>query len=314
MVPGEQSVLYPNAIPGLVVPGDPGIPSTLSPTQYNNFAPRIGLAYSPNFHDGIGKKSSASVARAVSARATACSTPIFRAQRRHHVWRSAVRLQLSQPRAAAAGDSVRQRLRRRAEHRSVSAELSSAQRFGRQSQHGFNFASVTPISADPYCYYRNMVPYTENYMFSIQRQIHAGALLTVSYVGNQGHHLLENLPTNVGNPALCLSLSQPSQVAQGTSHLRPFPGSGTFTSASGAGLQRHARGIRAELRHGDAQQTIGNSDYNALEANLRLAIGKRATVLFGYTYSKSMDQASNIGEVLNPANYKASHASFRLAI
>ena len=49
---------------------------------------------------------------------------------------------------------------------------------------------MTPISADPYFYYRNSVPYTENYMFSIQRQITQNALLTVSYAGNQGHHLL----------------------------------------------------------------------------------------------------------------------------
>jgi hypothetical protein len=55
IVPGEQSVLYPNAPPGLVVPGDPGIPSTLSPTKYRNFAPRIGLAYSPNFENEILK-------------------------------------------------------------------------------------------------------------------------------------------------------------------------------------------------------------------------------------------------------------------
>ena len=53
VVPGEQSVLYPNALPGLVVPGDPGIPSTLSPSKYHNFAPRIGLAYSPRFDRGI---------------------------------------------------------------------------------------------------------------------------------------------------------------------------------------------------------------------------------------------------------------------
>ena len=56
VVPGEQSVLYPNALPGLVVPGDPGIPSTLSPAKYRNFAPRIGLAYSPKFENGILKK------------------------------------------------------------------------------------------------------------------------------------------------------------------------------------------------------------------------------------------------------------------
>ena len=34
-------------------PGDPGIPKTLAPTHYNNFAPRLGLAYSPDFSDGI---------------------------------------------------------------------------------------------------------------------------------------------------------------------------------------------------------------------------------------------------------------------
>ena len=56
IVPGEQSVLYPNAPPGLLVAGDPGIPSTLSPSQYHNFAPRIGLAYSPNFQNGFWKK------------------------------------------------------------------------------------------------------------------------------------------------------------------------------------------------------------------------------------------------------------------
>ena len=45
---------------------------------------------------------------------------------------------------------------------------------------------MTPISADPYLYYRNVVPYTENFMLSVQRQITSNALLTVSYVGNEG--------------------------------------------------------------------------------------------------------------------------------
>jgi hypothetical protein len=51
-----------------------------------------------------------------------------------------------------------------------------------------------------------------------------------------------------------------------------------------------------------AQKSVGNSDYNALETNLRFAVGKRATVLVGYTYSKSIDQASNLGEQTNPFN------------
>jgi len=47
VVYGLQSKVFPGAPTGLVVPGDPGIPSTLSPTRYNNLAPRLGLAYSP---------------------------------------------------------------------------------------------------------------------------------------------------------------------------------------------------------------------------------------------------------------------------
>ena len=47
MVLGEQSEVFPGAPKGWVFPGDPGIPKTIAPTRYNNFAPRIGLAYSP---------------------------------------------------------------------------------------------------------------------------------------------------------------------------------------------------------------------------------------------------------------------------
>ncbi len=35
------------------LPGDPGIPKTIAPTSYQNFAPRIGLAYSPQLRSGI---------------------------------------------------------------------------------------------------------------------------------------------------------------------------------------------------------------------------------------------------------------------
>ena len=49
-----------------------------------------------------------------------------------------------------------------------------------------------------------------------------------------------------------------------------------------------------------AQKTIGNSNYNSLETTLRLTPGTRSTVLIAYTYSKSIDQASNLGEQINP--------------
>jgi hypothetical protein len=47
---------------------------------------------------------------------------------------------------------------------------------------------------------------------------------------------------------------------------------------------------------------VGNSNYNALEVNLRFAAGERTTLFIGYTYSKSIDEASNLGEQTNPMN------------
>lgn len=43
--PGQQSKRFPNAPPGLVYPGDPGISRALIPADKNNFAPRFGFAW-----------------------------------------------------------------------------------------------------------------------------------------------------------------------------------------------------------------------------------------------------------------------------
>ena len=56
LIPGEQSVVFPTAPTGYVFPGDPGVPTTIAPTRYNNFSPRLGLAYSPAWKNGFLKK------------------------------------------------------------------------------------------------------------------------------------------------------------------------------------------------------------------------------------------------------------------
>ena len=48
LVKGEQSQVFPGAPQGLVFPGDPGVADSLAPAR-NNFAPRIGVAWSPQF-------------------------------------------------------------------------------------------------------------------------------------------------------------------------------------------------------------------------------------------------------------------------
>ena len=60
----------------------------------------------------------------------------------------------------------------------------------------------------------------------------ANTVLDVSYVGSQAHHLLVVYSANPGNPALCLALSKPSEVAPGSQTCKPF-GEDTVITAGG---------------------------------------------------------------------------------
>src|SRR6185312_1700947 len=73
----------------------------------------------------------------------------------------------------------------------------------------------------------------ENYMLSMQRQFGPNTMLSVSYVGTQGHRLLADRESNPGNPALCLALSQTSAVAPNTATCGPFAEYGTYTLPNG---------------------------------------------------------------------------------
>jgi len=301
IVPGEQSVLYPNAMNGLVVPGDPGIPSTLSPTQYHNFAPRVGLAYAPNFGNDFlralfGEPGKSSIRASYGMFYTAfpglSAGVMYGVPPYGYNYLSPEPPLLATPFINSAdGAENTDPFPLNFPPHNVSASHPFT---------GFNFAAVTPISADPYFYYRNSVPYTENYMLSIQRQIGQNTLLTVSYVGNEGHHLLVLVPQNLGNAALCLSLSQASEVAPGSSTCGPFGEDAVYTSAPGKVYQGTRVGLGPNFGSTTAQKSVGNSAYNALETTLRYATGRRATLLMGYTYSKSIDEASNLGEQTNP--------------
>jgi hypothetical protein len=309
IVPGEQSVLYPNALPDLVVPGDPGIPSTLSPTKYRNFAPRVGFAYTPSAKGGLlhalfGDSGKSSIRASYGIFYTAFpgltagimyGVPPF-----GYNYLSPAPPLFSTPFVNAA-DGMQNSdpfpLHFPPHNVSQSSPFTA-----------FNFAAVTPIAADPYFYYRNSVPYTENFMLSFQRQITTRALLTVSYAGNEGHHLLVLVPANVGNPAVCLSLRQPNEVAPGGATCGPFGEDAAYVSSSGQAIQGTRVGLGSNYGSMTAQKTIGNSNYNALEVSVRSTLGARSTILAGYTYSKSIDDASNMGEPTNPFNMRLSRA------
>ena len=167
-----------------------------------------------------------------------------------------------------------------------------------------DFSNYIPVNAAPYFFHDNKVPYNESYMLSIQRQLFTGTLLTLSYTGNQGHHLMVVQESNPGDPALCLSVSEPSQVAPGSPTCGPFAENGVFTRANGEVINGTRGPLGPNYGTVTAQKAIANSNYNAFEANLRYA-GKRSDFLIGYTFSKSIDEGSNLGEQIHPFNIRS---------
>jgi hypothetical protein len=102
-------------------------------------------------------------------------------------------------------------------------------------------------------------------------------------------------------------LSQTSEVAPGSATCGPFRESGVFTTASGQTINGTRGPLGSNFGSDTNQSTIGNSNYNALELSLRHT-SKRLQLFASYTFGKSIDQSSNVGEEVNPINPALSRA------
>ena len=102
-------------------------------------------------------------------------------------------------------------------------------------------------------------------------------------------------------------MSDPSQVAPGSPTCGPFAENGVFTTASGKVINGTRTVLGPNYGTMTSQDTSGYSRYNALELNLRYGRAD-GNVSIGYTYGKSVDVASNLGEQVNPFDIKAGEA------
>jgi hypothetical protein len=119
--------------------------------------------------------------------------------------------------------------------------------------------------------------------------------------------LLTVRDANPGNPALCLSLSQPEDVAAGSPTCGPFQENLVFTRADGT-VVNGTRGPFPNTIGTDAYyQNMGNANYNALQFTLRRTTG-RLTWLGSYTYGKSMNLSSSIQEQVYPYDFHKEYA------
>ena len=308
LVPGQQSLAYPGAPEGIVFPGDPGIPSTLAPTRYTNFAPRIGLAYAPSFTDGwlhkiFGSSGKSSIRAGFGMFYTAfegLSAGIMSANPPYgYDYTSLAPPLFATPFvSASSGQDFGQRFPEPIPAYGASPTHPNAT---------IDWSQYLPITGVPSFFHQNVPPYTETYSLSFQREIATDTLLSLGYVGSQAHHLLVLISANPGNPALCQSLSQPGSVMAGTATCGPFGESGVYTTPSGQVYEGTRGPFSSRFAGVTYQKTIGNSNYNALEVTLRRHSGP-LEVLVGYTYSKSLDQSSSLSEAVNPLNANLSKA------
>jgi hypothetical protein len=305
--PGRQSVVFPTAPAGILYPTDPGVRRTLAPPG-DEFSPRIGFAYSPHsdsdsvFNKILGGPGKTSLRAGFGMYYTAIEAltiGVLAANAPYGTTYSSPAPPLfSDPFVtASSGQNLGQYFPVTLAPQNSSANHPDSQ---------IDWSQFVPISGIPGYSITNRIPYTEEYMVSLEREVAANTLFSVSYVGTEAHRLLVLKEANPGNPALCLSLNQ-SGVYPGTASCGPFGESDTYKTASGQIINGTRGPLGSNFGSDTDQATIGNSNYNALQVGLRHT-SDRLQVFAGYTFSKSLDQSSNVGEEVNPINPALSRA------
>jgi Carboxypeptidase regulatory-like domain/TonB dependent receptor-like, beta-barrel len=150
----------------------------------------------------------------------------------------------------------------------------------------FGDETACNYECDSFAFDRNIkTPYMENYNLNIQQQITDRVVLSVGYVGSQGHRLWRffdlNQPSQAAITASDLACTPAPCITPGYSVPRPYGSNpyGTFYLMQ--------------------ENSSGKSNYNSLQASLRLAGWHGVTSMVNYVWSRSMDNSSD-GEDFEP--------------
>lgn len=344
--PGQTSTVYPCTITpagdcpvGLVVPGDPGVPRGLTQPYYRSFAPRIGIAWDPA-KDGK---------MTVRAGFGIFYNPIeqlvleqFQAEPPFGGSTTITEGFFATPFVLQSCDTP-----------PAAGSCTGNGASGGPGVLPNPFGSIlnpprgTPIDWSvfrPIVLFGELQPklrsqYTEQYNLGIEREVMKNTVLTIGYVGSQGHHLLATHDLSPANAQTCLDII----ASLGSSACGPFFGdsqiiipAGTTIAPQGlhlpygptpfipggtvlanqidlVGLRQYSspqcNPITGSLCPVDglpvfssiyAQDTIANSAYNSLQASLERKFSNGLQFEVAYTYSKSIDDASSFENALKP--------------
>ena len=310
LIQGAQSTTFPGAPPGYLVPGDPlpgggRLPDGIAPTPHNNFSPRFGIAYSPNFSDGfLGRLNGGpgkTIIRLGGGRFFSSPQGLTVA---YPTGNPPYGLTYTSPESpvmatpfigALTGTQYLQQFPVNVPPYNVSPS---------NPDNRINWNNYYPISGAGSVWYKNKTSYSMQYDFTINRQIGANNILSIGYIGSLGRHLLTVRSANPGVPALCLSLSQPSEVAPGSQVCGPFGENLVYMRANGQVVNGTRSPFPNQIGTDAYYDNMGNSEYNAFEVTFKRTVGP-LSILASYTYSKSYDQTSSIQEQVDPYNYHA---------
>jgi len=344
--PGQKSTVYPcldtantdctSMTPvGLVVAGDKGIPTGMTQTYYNAFAPRIGVSWSPG---NSGKTS-------IKAGWGLFYNPIEQ-----------LVLEQFSAEPPFGGSTFPFNTFFNTPFLDQSGGFSYPNPFGLASLSGVNGILDPPRNKGvdwgmfrPILLFGQFQPhlrsqYSAQYNFTIERELTRDLKLQVGYVGSQGHRLLATHDLNYGNPQTCLDLNtvlgdgtcgqyfadsafsiDPGTVLPVDFHLPDnsvIPASTTLTNGlTLVGLRRYSSPQCDPLSGSGcpadgipvfssifAQDTIANSAYNSLQVSLDKRFARGLQFTTAYTFSKSFDQASSFEGILNPIDPRISRS------
>jgi len=305
-VAGAQSAVFPGAPPGILYPGDPlpgggSVPDTLAPISNHSFAPRVGLAWSPQGPSGsvwakiLGPSGTTSVRASAGLFYTAIdalSIGVLAANAPYGTtYTSPLPPLFATPFiSASTGQNNGQPFPY------TFAPLDSSVS---NPDVNINWATYEPISGIPGYDVHGKVPYSEEWMLSLQRQAGPSTVFSASYVGTVSHHQRVLIEPNPGDPALCLSVGQVNQVVAGTPTCGPGGENGVYYPVGGGVINGTRGPLGPNFGSNALQSTIGNANYNALQLSVRHTSG-RLQFSVAYTYGKSLDQSSNPAEEVNP--------------
>lgn len=351
LTPGEQASFgvstcaQAGVLPtGLVVPGDKGIPAGMTQTYYKAFAPRIGIAYSPNFNNGplgalFGNNGKTSIRAGWGLFYNPMEQLVLEQFGAEPPFGGSTYL----PGTFFNTPFIAQN--------------------GTVNPNPFNGILSPPrgtptdwASFRPMLLYGDFQPkmrtqYTAQYNLTIQRQLAKDLVWQFGYVGSQGHRLLASHDINAADPTTCQDLNYTlgngtcgpflednsffippgTQIASQGLHLPYNAGTGgtfipggTVVGSNGitlVGLRPYSSPNCAPLTGVGcpldgvpvftnifAEDTIAASAYNSFQTMLEKRFSHGLQFQAAYTFSKSLDWASSFEETVNPFDYKASRA------